>query len=694
MLTIKFKESMIANSNLWPIMITLAATCVLFVLLYPPPYNVPFEYYGDGLFTEWGIKTILDNGWYLHNSFTGSPFGTEFYDFPDTEPLNLLIIKVSGLFIGNCFLIFNLLFAFGFISTTISALLVMIRLKVKPFMAIAGSVVYTFLPYHYERLGHLGLSIYFAIPILIYIAIRIDTDIPPFFSKEGKVQLRQIGVIIASMIAASTGVYYAFFGIYIILVSGSVSSLRRRCFKPLLSAFIITAIIGGVVLINLTPSILYQHDNGPNNRVARRSFVESEIYGLRITQLLLPTPNHFIKKLAHITNVYDQTAPLVNENMTVTLGIIGSIGFIVLLIAMFVREKGLLADALFKTLAEFNLALLLYATIGGFGTLFSMFISPEIRCLNRISVFIAFLSILATLLVIQKIVENTGNNTGKHKFIFISICLLVIGIFDQLPQLSLSNMHNYFSARNSIVKEFRDDSAFVNTIEGAVPKGTMIYQLPYIEFPESPPMNKARDYDMFRGYVHSKTLLWSYGAMKGRHASKWFDVLSKMPIEEQLDIVRRSGFGGIYINRLAFDDNGLLESKLKTLLNREPIVNNRGDLAFYKIEPAGLYPVYIAIAPELGRGFSGWEGNSVWSTGKNAEMYLFNDVKEIQNMQLSFTLDTLRPRSLHIRTKDALLLQSALVPGNVQEIRLNLKLLPGQTVHYKVEGIIRQTKHM
>ena len=42
-----------------------------------------------------------------------------------------------------------------------------------------------------------------------------------------------------------------------------------------------------------------------------------------------------------------------------------------------------------------NATALLYGTVGGFGTIFALFVSPQLRSLNRISVFIAFLSLAA-----------------------------------------------------------------------------------------------------------------------------------------------------------------------------------------------------------------------------------------------------------------------------------------------------------
>src|SRR5471032_1407338 len=90
--------------------------------------------------------------------------------------------------------------------------------------------------------------------------------------------------------------------------------------------------------------------------------------------------------------------------MTASLGFVGSIGFIALLLSFLAPQ--IRQDERFFVLASITLALLLFCSIGGFSSLFALFITPMIRAWNRVSVFIAFTSIAATLLMVEQLLAR------------------------------------------------------------------------------------------------------------------------------------------------------------------------------------------------------------------------------------------------------------------------------------------------
>jgi len=336
-----------------------------------------------------------------------------------------------------------------------------------------------------------------------------------------------------------------------------------------------------------------------------------------------------------------------NESHDATLGIIGGIGFIILLFTIFLSSMPLFVENLYG-LASINLAAVLLGTFGGFGAIVSLILSPAIRCYTRISIYIAFVSIAAILLVVQKTIERTNSN--KHSCISMliaSITLLCIGLYDQ----TMPNVIKY--SANKV--EFENDHHFIYQVERSVSAGTMIYQLPYIGYPEVAPVYQEGSYGLARGYLHSHNLKWSYGGMRGREGDLWLRTLSQFPIEEQITIIRQSGFGGIYVERRAFKDYAVaLERSVRKLLDQDPLVSENGHLAFYRVEPTGHGPASIAFPiAELGQGFYDWEedpreGRWSWSKG-NAELVVCNYAKTATQAQLSFTLQTLLPRQVEIQ---------------------------------------------
>src|SRR5262249_2855718 len=148
---------------------------------------------------------------------------------------------------------------------------------------------------------------------------------------------------------------------------------------------------------------------------------------------------------------------------------------------------------------------------------------------------------------------------------------------------------------------FRDDGAFIARIEAAVPPGSMIMQMPWVPFPEFQPVEHLGNYSLALGYLHSRRLRWSYGAVKGRAEARWLDgdkgftpapgpFPESQPVYEDLsqkavDTIAAAGFAGIYLALDGFPDDGVaIVKKLESILGEEPMRNRDGRLAFFNLE--------------------------------------------------------------------------------------------------------------
>jgi phosphoglycerol transferase len=213
--------------------------------------------------------------------------------------------------------------------------------------------------------------------------------------------------------------------------------------------------------------------------------------------------------------------------------------------------------------------------VGGFGTLFALLVTPLIRGTNRISIFIAFFSLLAIALFIDSI-NKKYVKTERNKLFFncALIGILLLGILDQT---SPAFIPNYLSQKN----EYLNDQNFVRSIEKVLPPDSMVFQLPYVPFPESPSPNKMDYYDLFKGYIHSKNLRWSYGAIKGRNMN-FHKILSEEPLDILLQRISIMGFDGIYIDRYGYNDLAKkIEGELEKSLEIKPIISKNKRLAFF-----------------------------------------------------------------------------------------------------------------
>ena len=549
--------------------------------------KVPFVYSEDGLFYLGLIKGVIDNGWFLYNKFVGMPLCLEMHDFPITDNFHFLFMKLISFFFQNHAAVLNLYYLLTFPLTAVTSLFVFRFFKLSYGPSFLGSLLFAFLPYHFQRgEHHILLSTYYLIPLMVMVILLLFTEGTLFFKDDQenhklRVNLRHFNSLFSigvCILVGSAGVYYAFFSCFFLLVAGISSSMIKKRFYPFLISGILIVVISISVLVNITPSILYSCRNGKNLEVTQRSAVDAEIYGMKIAQLLLPVTGHRLPFLNKLKNDYNYAPyrPLINENGSSTLGFLGSIGFFILIGWLFYKNPRASNSELKISLSILNVSAIFLGTIGGFGSLFAFLLSPQIRSYNRISVYIAFFSLFALALLLQEYYQkHVKLIKGKVLFYLFLIVFLTIGILDQTTK-------DFIPQYSSVQLEYSNDFDFINRIENAVPKNAMIFQLPYVSFPESWPVHKMTDYALFKGYLHSKTLRWSYGAMSGREGDPWQRWVTSKPLNDFLETIALAGFVGIYLDRFGYPDRGAeIDGKLSTLLDKQPIISDNNRLIFY-----------------------------------------------------------------------------------------------------------------
>lgn len=545
-------------------------TC-FFLKLWRADLHVPFHYNGDALLHAMFIKGIVDNGWYWQNPRLGAPGGLQMYDFPAVDNSAAVIIALVGLFTKHPFLVLNIFYLLTFPLVTLSALFVFRQLNLSYAVALFASLLYTFLPYHFMRgESHLFLSAYYFIPLVVLVLVWVASDQLTNWRSR-----KFILSVVVCVLVGSNSVYYPFFACFLLLIAGLSAALVKRSLRPLAPAMLLVAVTFAVVVINFAPSVVYLYKHG-DAHVADRSLAGPEIYSLKISQLLLPITGHRVARLNSIKTLYNRNTN-VTESDAAALGFVGSIGFLVLLAQLFFRRSE--RNTLLADLGILNLFAVLLATIGGFGSLFALFVSPAIRSYNRISVFIAFFSLLAVAIGIEWFYERRVK-TGAARIVF----YVVVGVMCVAALLDQTS-RGYIPQYAQIKSEFESDRNFVAGIAATLPQGASVFQLPYIPFPEYPGVEKMVDYDHLRGYLHSQNLRWSYGAIKNRSGDRRLKQIAALPVDEMCETLALAGFSGVYIDRNGYDDDSLaaLESQLRDALQIAPVVSENGRLIFYNL---------------------------------------------------------------------------------------------------------------
>ena len=203
-------------------------------------------------------------------------------------------------------------------------------------------------------------------------------------------------------------------------------------------------------------------------------------------------------------------------------------------------------------------------------------------------------------------------------------------------------------------------------------------------------------YDHLRGYLHSHSLRWSYGAMRGRYGDVWQSRVAAEPPSEMARRLALAGFGGIYLDRCGYDDSGAgLERKLTRLLGVRPLTSRDGRFSFFPLAGhadslvRGLSPsARTALREESlhpvletwGDGFYGREqgpnGPFRWCRG-SGEIALMNPSSHPRRVDLAMALSTASPEPSWVRLKGPGGRTALRVDASGRAVRRTMVLPPG-----------------
>jgi phosphoglycerol transferase len=458
-------------------------------------------------------------------------------------------------------------------------------------------------------------------------------------------------------------VYYAFFACYFLVVAGVVAACHCRRLGPCWRAGALLACVAIAVAANLSPSVAFRVSRGPNPDAVVRGAWEAEVYGLKVTQLLLPMTGHRSALLAGLKQRYNlPCTPLVNENDSASLGAVGALGLVLLLLVVFLRRHATGSPA-FRALSLLTLAAVLLGTVGGLGSFLSLLVAPYIRAYNRVSVYIAFFALLGLALTINRAAALCAGSVPRRGLLLGSLLLLLAaGLYDQTSPLFVPDYAHWRT-------EFGHDRSFVARLEASLPAGAPIFQLPYLPYPESPVLYGIKDYDPLRLYLHSASLRWSYGSMKGRSADDWHRAVAGMSVSRQLDRLVLAGFQGVTVDRAGYADRGAaLEAELARALDGPDLISPDNRFSFFSLVPRQQAlrlrlpadgserhraAVGHPVSWELRDGFYPWEHPDLaarfrWCSGRG-EVAVHNPLPFPRKMTLDLAVDTLGKGSWHVR---------------------------------------------
>jgi phosphoglycerol transferase len=521
-----------------------AATLVLQLWRMSP--RVPLYDSFDVGFSGALVKTVLHHGSYLDNPDVGFPDGWNLRDFPKAgDAWHFVALRTFALGSRDWALATNVFYLASFLAVAFAAYAALRWLGVRPPFAAAGGVVTSLLPYHFARNeAHLTLSDYASVPLLVALAVNQLSDDPWFTPRQWRTR-RGLGALAIVAFAAGTGLYYAVFGAVILLLTGAIAAIARRRATPVLSALILAGVVGLALGAQLIPTFVQVAQDGRNQAVADRSFYETETYSLRPAAMLLPIPHHRIASLGAKSDEY-ASSPEPSEPGQ-AIGIVATFGLLILLLS---AATALVGGPGLRDPRDRGLALVALVAIGlgitaGGGTLLALLGPSEVRAWGRIVVFPAFVGVAVSLRMLDR--WTSGRRFAVTTTTLLVVALVTLAVFDQTSGATTPEY-------DRISAQFAVDREFVRHVAELLPNDAPVLQLPYVDFPEQPPVERMDDYDHFDGYLHSDSLRWSYGVVRGR--DDWQDGQRALPLRAQLTRARDAGFDAVWLDRYGYEDEG------------------------------------------------------------------------------------------------------------------------------------------
>ena len=675
-------------------------------------WSIPFEYAtGDATLISAHFKTVGETGWFEVQHLLGAPGGQIYYDWFVADNLHFMWADVLDAIFRNPFVAENIYYIIGFPLAALSATYFLRVVGLSKPMAVVMATLFAIAPYHFIRgEHHLWFASYYCIPLALVIVYRALDGQSLWGRRQGSRFARGIltgrGAVTAISIAlsATASSYFSVFAILLLACAGLIALVRTHAWRRFWGAVVAAVLIAGVMLVNLAPPLLYSAINGTNSQAVVREPGSSLTYAFRLASLLLPMQGYRIPILSQFQVAFSKSF---NGAGGPPLGLVAAIGFLAA-IGMVVysvtgrfrsRQAGSFRNEARRG-ALYNLSTLviigfLISTVGGFSLLLAMFTS-DLRGWNRMSIFLSLFCVgIAGLLfdlAFDRFLRDRRLRVGVRPVIAAVLSILIVGVgfFDQTaPAVAVPHY-----ASNQ--KRFQDDAHLVSAIEASVPRGSQILQLPYFRFPEESNMNGAVVSDQLMPYLHSTTLRWSGGGIKGRPLVEWQGALGRLSVPQLLASASCANFAGVLVDTRAYGKPGAATATaIQSELGAPTATADSGRYEYFGLGPAAAaaaaaltpaqcasvgtrttHAVYAFGSPDYAK--FGYTFLPALVAGFKPNITLENPTKQPVSLQVSFTINFHSNQELRITLPDGH--SDLLVPQNgAITVTENVTAAPGTT---------------
>ncbi len=633
--------------------------------LSPSTWGIPTAYSGDAMEIMARIKAVSEGEL---KSFTrqtisrlGAPLGADWSEYPASDALLFQLLGTLARVVGvgaAC----NLALLFAHVSSSLAFYFCSRWLRHRWEWAFAGALLFSFTFHSVSRgLAHLSLVFTWTVPLALLCCALI--------ARSHRLVWRSRGWWLCVGTAAALAVsnpYNLFLFMQLLGWAWVAQWVGDRRPANLRTGLLCGGLAVGLLALLVLPVWLHAAAEGGDPLLAR-NYGGTEMYALKPIELLLPPDVHRSGWLASLGSRYLRWSDWRGEVFSPYLGVIAGGALVWMLGLAAVR---LLARKPPPGQALPALWVLAFSAVGGGNALLAFYLGIQVfRATNRYSIFLSALALLFLAAGLSRWFRRwpRGVSIGAAGLV------AGFGLWDQLPRSDPEAV--------KVAAVVRTDRAFGAELERVLPREAMIYQLPYVEFPEGRAVRELQAYEHFRPYLATDHLRFTFGAVKNRARSSWQLEYQLLPPEELVAALERAGFSGIYLNRRAHDEEGWdgLIQALRSAGTGEVLASPDGDRLVIRLEPSPEPVPPLGHAPTFGRGWNDpepSEGDVRWSHGP-ASMAWFNPHDYPISAQLIMQISAVGPRGFTLVHNGRPILERTLDEEPVEIDPISLELNPG-----------------
>ena len=542
----------------------------------------------DRLKVAWGPGDLLSHYanvdlWagfgYRASTHYGFPGGMNPNLFPGVDITQNTIASTLSVIFDDPFIGLNLLMILSFPLTAGLTVMAFRIVGLTGWWAIALSVAYTFLPYHWGRLlGHTYLGTMYAAVTGVILALLIGQG------RLARPASARVWWFVAVMVVVTawSNVYYAAFGLLVMVTALLFRFLQGDRFRQLAQSSIPILATFIVVVIGFLPSIFARLSEPGVAQLGSRFSYESVTLAGSLAMLLLPAPVSVLPYMGYyneaVRGLIADAPPMENVSET-------NFGTWVLLAAMFVligwwvnrKRNGLATPKDLELTTLMTIVTLAFFIPWGLNSLIAEYLSAQIRAWNRLVPTLALLILLSAAVALRK----SRWSEGMWRLVLPMVVLGVVLVEQVVP---------YRTVYSETVSRYAEDThwarEYAAEVNAAIPEECGIAQFPSMIYPENGPVPpELNDYEHFWQPLTNRDKDFSFGAVRFSESAALTTGLDIPLSASEIARMNDLGFCALHIDLRGFEpvDRVSALTNVEKLIGPAVASSRDGDWVLYRL---------------------------------------------------------------------------------------------------------------